>query len=338
MTGEADVLLFAVAVSSAGEPGRNDAMAGGIVALQRGSASRRTLWSRASAGDLARGLGWFSIALGVAELLAPRVVTRVLGAQGHESLVRTYGVREIGTGLGILASNDPAPWIWGRVGGDALDVAAVAAAFQGPRKGRVLVALAALASVTALDVMCGEQLSRDRGKVGRTGRDVGAGSDASEVERSITIGKSAEELYRRWRDPQTLAKVMAHFATVHASDNGRLHWRMDSPLGQSLDWDTEAVDDRPGEASGWRSLPGARAPSEGSIRFRPATGGRGTVATLRIRFDPPGGLVGEAVAKFLGGLVPATIADKTLHRFKSLVETGEIPTTERQPTARADPR
>ena len=83
-----------------------------------------------TADSLARGLGWFSIGLGLAEVLAPRALTRGLGMEGTEQTVQAYGVREIATGIGILSSNQPAPWIWGRVGGDALDLATLATGLQ----------------------------------------------------------------------------------------------------------------------------------------------------------------------------------------------------------------
>ena len=98
------------------------------------------------------------------------------------------------------------------------------------------------------------------------------------------------------------------------------------------------MDDRPGEGIGWRSLPGATVSNEGSVRFRPASADRGAVATLRFRFDPPGGALGDAAVKLLGTTPLDLAADGALRRFKSLVETGEIPTTERQPAARADTR
>ena len=302
-------------------------MAGGIITARR---------TRSPDGGLAQGLGWFSIGLGVAELLSPRSVTRPLGLRGREGLIRAYGLREIATGVGILASRDPAPWVWGRIGGDVLDMATVATGIAGrrPRTGNAALALLLLAGVGALDLLCAQQLSRrDRGKPGR------ASSGEPEVERSITIGKPAEELYQRWRDPATVPRVAAFFATVSpASDGNRARWRVEGLLGRSHEGEVEIVDDRPGEHIGWRSLPGSDVPNEGSIHFRPAQGGRGTVATLRVRFDPPGGALGEAGMKLLGALVPATVADKVLHRFKSLVETGEIPTTEHQPAARADTR
>ncbi len=116
----------------------------------------------------------------------------------------------IGTGIGILASQDPVPWVWGRVGGDALDMATVAAGIGGRGTGRAVLALLTLA---------------------------GAPADEPEVERSITIGKTADELYQRWREPNTLPQVMAFLATVRASGDSRMHWRREGPLGRSLEWD-----------------------------------------------------------------------------------------------------
>ncbi len=110
--------------------------------------------------QLARALGWFSIGLGATELLAPRMLTRMLGLRGHENLVRSYGLREIGTGVGILRSKDPTSWIWGRVGGDMLDIATVALGLRGPRRANATLALVSLAGVTAVDVVCGGTLAK----------------------------------------------------------------------------------------------------------------------------------------------------------------------------------
>ena len=131
---------------------------------------------------------------------------------------------------------------------------------------------------------------------------------------------------------------MDGFATVHESGDGRMHWKVEGPLGRAQEWDSETMDDRPGEGVGWRSLSGAAISNEGSVSFRPAPADRGTVATLRLRFDPPGGALGDAAAKLLASRPLDLAADRVLRRFKNLVETGEIPTTERQPAARADTR
>jgi hypothetical protein len=113
---------------------------------------------------LARGLGWFSLALGVAEVTAPRRLARALGMDGYDRLVLAYGVREIVTGIGILAARDPTPWIWGRVAGDTLDLATASAglADDNPRRDKVGLAMVALLGVTALDLYCAGRLTEER--------------------------------------------------------------------------------------------------------------------------------------------------------------------------------
>lgn len=118
-----------------------------------------------SARSLARGLGWFSIGLGLAELVMPHAVARATGMRGREVLLRAYGLREIATGIGILASRDPTPWVWGRVAGDALDLATLGAHAADPHNARAAssgVAIAAVAGVAALDVACAQTLAKEQ--------------------------------------------------------------------------------------------------------------------------------------------------------------------------------
>ena len=122
--------------------------------------------SRSRSDRLAKGLGWFSIGLGLLELFAAEKLCSALGLEEHETLVRTYGAREVATGVAILASHDPTPWMWGRVGGDVVDLATLAAAgssARGDQKGNVVLALAAVAGVTALDVICLRGLETEKG-------------------------------------------------------------------------------------------------------------------------------------------------------------------------------
>lgn len=110
---------------------------------------------------LANALGWFSLGLGAVELLAPGRLAEWLGMDDREALVRAYGAREIATGIGILSQRKPTPWIWGRVAGDGLDLATLFAALpNNPKAKNVGIAIAAVAGVTALDVLCGIMLNR----------------------------------------------------------------------------------------------------------------------------------------------------------------------------------
>ncbi len=119
-------------------------------------------------GDLAvgtaRGLGWFSIGLGLAECLVPHAVARAVGMAGREGVVRAYGLREIATGVGLLTARDPEPWLWGRVAGDALDLATIAAARrdEGADRHAANIAMLAVAQVTAVDLACAATLARRR--------------------------------------------------------------------------------------------------------------------------------------------------------------------------------
>jgi hypothetical protein len=113
-------------------------------------------------GKLASGLALFSIGLGLAEALAPGAMARLIGVdQDHSTAIRALGLREIGSGVGILMSGKPTAAVWARVGGDAIDLAYLgyAATDENANKTRLIAAATAVLGVTALDVMCAQALS-----------------------------------------------------------------------------------------------------------------------------------------------------------------------------------
>src|SRR6478672_9474827 len=75
-------------------------------------------------GKFATGLGIFSFALGLAELLAPQALGKAMGLNDqYRSYLPALGLREIASGIGIFASTKPTAAVWSRVGGDAMDLA-----------------------------------------------------------------------------------------------------------------------------------------------------------------------------------------------------------------------
>ncbi len=216
----------------------------------------------------------------------------------------------------------------------ALSAALIVSGLAGRKNSAVALALTACAGTAVWSAGRGAPLQR-----GRANDKAHSGRARAEPEakRAITIGKPADALRQRWVDPRTLPQLMAGFATLRPIGENRMRWEMKTPLGRLYEWESEIVDE-PGGSIGWRSLPGAAIANEGSIRFDAAPNDRGTVATLHVRFDPPGGALGQGLVQLLGDTPLNMIADNALRRFKSLVETGEIPTTERQPAARATKR
>ena len=153
------------------------------------------------------------------------------------------------------------------------------------------------------------------------------------LESAITIARPADELYRYWRQQENLPKFMLYIESVTPSDDMHSHWVAKTPLDMRLEWDSEITADRPGELIAWRSLEGADLDQRGEVRFQPAPGQRGTEVRLKMDMIPGGGLLGAA-ARFLKGL-PEQMLHEDLRRFKQLMETGEIPTINDQPSGRA---
>ena len=160
----------------------------------------------------------------------------------------------------------------------------------------------------------------------------GLSARAAEIQRSLTIQAPRDDVYRRWRHPENQRLVWSHFAEIgNASDEGA-SWRVRGPLGRALEWETRIVEERDGHMLRWESTSGD-VPNAGVAEFGDAPAGLGTEITLRVRFDPPGGPLGAVAARVLDD-PPTLVLAKALRRFKSLVETGEIPSTERNPSAR----
>ena len=279
----------------------------------------RTVFDKVSAERLARGLGWFSIGLGLAELLLPGAVARLAGGRGkHTGLVRLYGLRELAAGAMIFSQGrTPAAGVWSRVAGDAMDLATLGVAYLTPSTNKAGVSFAAanVLGVTALDVICAQQLSREAGKMTDDG--------AIRTRRSIAINRPRDELYRYWRDFQNLPQFMYHLESVQLLDDKRSHWVTKGPAGKRVEWDSEITVERTNEMIGWRSLEGADVYNAGTVEFEQRPGDRGTIVRVELEYRPPGGIAGTAVAMLFNQSPEQQIYDD-LRRFKQMMEIGEV--------------
>ena len=153
------------------------------------------------------------------------------------------------------------------------------------------------------------------------------------VEKSITINRSPADLFRFWRKLDNLSLFMTHLQSVTITQGDRSHWVAKAPLGMTMEWDAEIINEKENELIAWRSLEGADVDSAGSVHFSQTPGGHGTVVKVVLKYDPPGGAVGTAIAKLLGD-DPASQIEEELRRFKQLMEAGEVPRTNGKSRAR----
>ncbi len=160
------------------------------------------------------------------------------------------------------------------------------------------------------------------------------GGKGFKVEKSVTINKSPEELFRFWRNFENLPRFMNHLEAVHVTGENRSHWVAKAPAGTTVEWEAEVYNEKENELIAWRSLEGADVDNAGSVRFEADPAGRGTVVRVALKYDPPGGTLGKIVAKLFGE-APDQQVEEDLRRFKQLMEAGETPTTEGQPSGRS---
>jgi uncharacterized membrane protein len=259
--------------------------------------------------QLATGLGWFSIGLGLIGVAAPRGLSRLIGTRGkYSGLLRILGhERSPAVSVSFRSAGPPVPL--GRVGGDAIDLALLGAAFASPRtkRGRLTAATAAVAGVTALDVICSRELGRRSSAT--------AAGGAMRVAQAVTINRSPEELYKFWRNFQNLPRFMKHLESVEVgratrqkgsgvreevTEDKYSHWIAKAPAGMTVEWGAEIIEDRPNEMIAWRSLEGADVDHMGSVRFERAPGRRGTIVQARLQYSPPAGVIGAGIAKLFG--------------------------------------
>lgn len=264
-------------------------------------------------------LGYFSLALGLSQLAAPGAIADLIGIKNRprtRGVMRLLGMREVASGLAVLANPSSAGPLWLRTLGDAMDLSLLGAALQdgAPQKSRLVAATAAVAGVAAADAYGAARLSRNPlvQKV----------LEPVHVVRSLYINRSPETVYQFWRNLENLPRFMAHLESV--KDEGQTsRWRAKAPAGTSVEWQAELTLDEPNERIAWRSLEGATVPNRGAVCFKPGPGGKGTIVVVELKYEPPGGALGSIVAKLFGE-EPGQQISGDLRRLKQVLETGSV--------------
>ena len=151
---------------------------------------------------------------------------------------------------------------------------------------------------------------------------------------TVTIDRPAEELFSYWRDVQNLAGFMENIESIERIDDRRSRWTVKAPGDRTVSWESLITNEEPGRSISWRSVEGADVDNSGKVEFI-AAGERGTVVRAVIAYDPPAGGAGKLIAK-ITQREPRIQSRRDLHRFKQLMETGEIATGARNRRIRAE--
>ncbi len=157
------------------------------------------------------------------------------------------------------------------------------------------------------------------------------------IHQSITIGKDAAELSKLGRSPDTMTRLMRPWADIEIAGENHLRWSIPLPIGPAISGEAIMVEERPNEMVHWSTMPDDGLQINEWFHLNPAPQDLGTEVTLEYLVDfsrVPGGRTVRAISSFFDK-APHMIIGKVLHNFKSLAETGEIPTLERNPSARS---
>lgn len=152
-----------------------------------------------------------------------------------------------------------------------------------------------------------------------------------QVQKSLTIQRSADDLYAFWRKVENLPSVMRHLRSVTSLDGSRSRWVALGPFDRPVEWEARIIRDEPGRQIAWRSVEGSEIVHAGTVRFDEAPAGRGTEVHISWHYAPPAGRIGEGVARLLHN-APVQQIEEDLRRFKQMMEAGEVATTQGQPT------
>ena len=152
---------------------------------------------------------------------------------------------------------------------------------------------------------------------------------AIKVERTVTIDAPRAVLFAFWRDFTNLPRFMEHLVSVRVDSPTRSHWIAKAPAGKTVEWDAEIVNEASDTVIAWKTVGDPDVPNAGAVHFNDAPAGRGTIVKVTLDYEPPGGRVGNFIARLFGE-DPDRQVREDLRKFKQLMEVGEITTSARR--------
>lgn len=140
---------------------------------------------------------------------------------------------------------------------------------------------------------------------------------ADPITRSIAVNADLTAVFAIWANFENFPRFMKHIKYVRCVDERLSRWEMDGPLGTEIAWDAEITRFDPDQRIAWNSKDNSPIATSGQVVFE-LLGANETAITVTLRYDPPAGGIGEAVAALFTD--PADDLEDDLLRFKRHVE------------------
>ena len=128
------------------------------------------------------------------------------------------------------------------------------------------------------------------------------------------------QVYAYWRDFSNFPSFMPDVQEVTVTGPTTSHWKVSGPLGKSVEWDAEIVEDLPNQRIAWRSIGGSQVDNAGAVRFD--NRGDRTNIEVSLGYNPPGGKAGELVAELVKD--PDKQVQRAVDGFRKVVESGGL--------------
>lgn len=137
----------------------------------------------------------------------------------------------------------------------------------------------------------------------------------------LEVQAPAAQCYAWWRGLTNLPQIMPDVESVEPQGGSTkvTHWKVRGPLGKTVTWDATIVEDVENTRIAWATedSSGLDVNNSGAVRFDDHGGSTGIEVSLQ--YDPPAGILGDAVAALFAD--PQSKVEKALEAFKQMIET-----------------
>ena len=136
------------------------------------------------------------------------------------------------------------------------------------------------------------------------------------VVKEVLVNAPVTKVYEFWRNFENFSRFMENIESIQVTGPDESHWKMKGPLGKTIEWDAKTTSAQENKKIAWQST-GGDIETHGAVTFETISDTQ-TKVTVGLEYTPPGGVIGEAVAKLFSN--PETQLEEDLNRFKSVAE------------------